>query len=367
MVKRTLPTLAAALVAAAVWGSGAREPVALAAEVMSFPGLRAPPRLSLVRRGASVAVICADRETTSLRVIEVPLAAALPATAPKPSFVDKVDTIPPLSGSFGLHAAAAVGGRLRILYLDRENEDRQLLKSVTEDPSGWVLELVEPLGSPIAVIAGPGGKPLDAWAPGPLLLRGADGVERTVRQGFAARGQAAVLDPDRDGGPSGFACWDDAARELLVVRTGPDGVRVSTAPAAGPVFAVAEAPDGTLAVATWDPDSRRILLLQSDAAAAFRQTTVTRCDGTHDLFLSWTPAGWLFVYDEVKPAPLGRWEWELGVLSPQPRAVGQTRYRRSVVSSGTEPIAGFRALVAAGSLYLLELRAGLRLLRTPLP
>lgn len=367
MVKRTLGALAAALAAAAAWGSGARDPVLLGTEAMSFPGLRASAQLSLVRHGASVAIVCADRDTTSLRVIEAPAAGALPPIAPAPTFVDKIDTIPPLSGSFGLHAAAVIGGRLRILYLDREKEDRLLLKGVTEDPSGWILELLEPLGPPIAVLAGPEGRSLDAWAPGPLLLRGAAGPDQTVRQAFAARGQAVALDPERGAGPSAFACWDDASNGLLVVRTGPDGVRVLSVPGVGPVFTVAEAPDGGVAVATWEAGSRRILLLEPLAGGAFRQTTATLCDGTNGLFLAWTPDGWLFVYDEVRPAPLGRWAWELCVLSPQPRAVGQTRYRRSVIRSAAEPIAGFRALVAGGALFVLELRGELRLLKTPLP
>lgn len=367
MVKRTLYALAAALAAAAGWGLGPREAPVLPSASLAFPGIRPSPFCTLLRRGPNLTVVLADRDTTSLRVIEVPVSGPLPEAAPEPVFVDKVDIVPPLGGSFGLHAAAEVDGRLRLLYLDREKEDRLLLKRITEDSGEWRLELVEPLGLPVAVLAAPDGEAVDAWAPDALLLRGAAG-DQVVREGFLPRGQSALLDPEREPGPSGFGCWDDATGQLYVVSTGSEGVRCFPVPGAGEVFALAEAPDGTLAVTTWDPASRRILLLERAAGDdVFRQTTVTVCDGTSSLFLVWTPSGWLFVYDEVKPAPLGRWTWELGVLSPEPRTVGRPRYRRSVVSSGSEPLSGFRALIAEGALFVLELRGALRLLKTAVP
>jgi hypothetical protein len=365
MVKRTLYALAAALIASAGWALGAGESTMLSPAAMAFPGVRPSPFASLLRRGDSVVVVCADRDTVSLRVIAVPIAGALPGEAPKPIFVDKVDIVSPLGGSFGLHAAAIVGGRLHLLYVDREKEDRQLLKHVAEGAEGWRLELVEPFGQPVAVLAAADGTPLDVWAPGPLLLRGTAG-EQVVRASFAARGCTALLDPGP--GPSGFACWDDVSGQLLVVRAGADGVRSTAIPGAGLVFALAERPDRGLAVTTFDADSRRIILLERDAGGeTFRPTTVTVCDGTNALFLAWTPAGWLFMYDEVRSSPPGRWTWDLVMLSPEPRTAGRPRYRRSVLSSNPRPLAGFRALSADGSLFILEMRDELRLLKVAVP
>jgi len=365
MVKRTLCVLAAALVAAAGLGLGVHGNEGLAPAVMDFPGVRPAPFASLIARGHALTVVYADRDTTSLRALEVPVDGELPKTAPRDAFVDKVDIVPPLGGSFGLHAAAAVAGRLRLLYLDREKDDRQLLKRVTEEAGGWRLELVEPFGAPVAILAGVDGTPMDVWAPGALSLRGTS-EERVLRAPFAPRGQAGLLDAGGSDGPAGFGCWDDAAGELLVVRMGPEGVRSSTVPGAGPVFALAESPDGTIAVATWDAGGRRILLLEDvGAGGPLRRTTVTLCDGTTSLFLAWTPLGWLFVYDEVRPVPVGRWEWELAVLSPEPRTVGRPRYQRDLLASGTQPISGFRALLDGGSLFVLEMGEGLRLLKIP--
>jgi hypothetical protein len=367
MVKRTLCALAAAIAAAAGWGLGAHESPLIVPAVMAFPGVRPAPFASLLRRGASLTVVYADRDTTSLRAVDVPVAGALPAEAPKAVFVDKVDIVPPLGGSFGLHAAAVADGRLLLLYLDREKDDRQLLKRVTEDAGGWRLELVEPFGPPVAVLAGADGGPMDVWAPGSLLLRSA-AVDRVLRARCVPRGQAMPINPGPEGGPPGFGCWDDASGELVIVRTGPEGVQSFSVPGAGPVSAPAESPDRSLAVVTWDPASRRILLLERDAAGgSFRRTTVTVCDDTNSLFLAWTPSGWLFVYDEVKPAPLGRWVWELCLLSPEPRAVGRPRYRRSVLTSDSQQLMGFRAFVEGSSLFVLEMRDGLRLLKTMVP
>jgi len=365
MVKRTLHVLAAALVAATGWGLGAGEGDVLASEVMEFPGIRPAPYASLLANGRNLSVVYADRDTTSLRALELPADGELPGAAPRDAFVDKVDTATPLGGSFGLHAAAAIDGRLRLLYLDREKDDRQLLKRVTQEAGGWRLELLEPFGAPIATSVGAGGKPLDVWAPGSLRLRDATG-DRVLREPFAPRGQAATV---IDGGaPAGFACWDDAANQLVVVRSGPNGLGCFAVPDASPVYAATGLPDGGLAVVTWDPRSRRILLLEHGAQGVLRRrTTVTICDGTNGLFLAPVDGGWLVVYDEVKPAPLGRWVWELAVLAPEPRTVGRPRYRRGLLTSGEEPITGFRTLIDGGALFVLEMRGGLRLLKVPRP
>jgi hypothetical protein len=367
MVKRTLFVLAAALAAAAAWALGGNERDALDSSAMAFPGIRPAPYATVLAADGLVTAVFADRDTTSLRVVRVPAAGELPGSAPPAVFVDKVDVALPLSASFGLHACAVVHGGLRMLYLDREKEDRLLLKRVTGEAGGWRLELVEPFGPPLAVLGGPGGKLLDAWAPGTLLLRDEAG-DRQLRAPFFPRGQPSMLEAPGSALASGFCCWNDATSELLVVSVDADGVRTFVVPGAGPVAAVAQAPGGVFGVLTWDAASRRILLFERGPAdASFRRTTVTVCDGTNALFLASTPAGWLFVYDEEKPAPLGRWLWELCLLAPEPRAVGRPRYRRGVVSSGDSEVTSFKAAIAGGALFVLEVRDGLRLLKTPLP
>jgi hypothetical protein len=290
-------------------------------------------------------------------------------------FVDRIDIAAPLGASFGVHAAGSIDGGLRLLYLDREREDRQLLKRVTAGkavaaggpPPGWRLELIEPFGLPVAVLAGPDGTPFDVWESGYLVARGPSGDHR-LRPEILPRGPGLPVAPADGGAPAGFTVWDDASATLLATRVGADGPRTDAIGGAGPVHAMAEAPDGTLGIVTWDAENRRILLLErAPGATAFQSTTVTICDGVNGLFLAWTPAGWLFVHDEVRPSAAGRWVWDLAVLMPGQKAVGRPSYRRGVLSTGPGPIAGLRAVVAGGSLFVLEMRDGLRLLKIALP
>jgi hypothetical protein len=206
------------------------------------------------------------------------------------------------------------------------------------------------------------------WAPGALLARGPSSEDIRLRPAIVPREPGLPITPAAGGSPTGFSVWDDAAGVLLATRFTADGPRTEIVAGAGPVHAMAETPDGALGVVTWDAASRRILLLErAPGAAAFRTTTVTLCDGTNGLFLAWTPAGWLFVYDEVKPASLGRWVWDLVVLSPRPKTVGRPQYRRGVLSSGPGAVTGLRAVFAGDSLFVLEMRDGLRLLKVALP
>jgi hypothetical protein len=367
MVKRTLFVLAAALGAVTGWGLGPRESTTLVPAVTSFPGVRPGPYASLLLHGSSVAAVFADRETASLCVVEVPIDGTPPAVAPTPVFVDRIDIAAPLGGSFGVHAAGSIDGGLRLLYLDREREDRQLLKCVAAGSAGWRLELVEPFGLPIAVLAGPDGKPLDVWESGYLLARGS-ADDRRLWPELIPRGPGVPIAPANGGSPTGFTAWDDAAGTLLATRVTADGPRTDAIGGAGPVHAMAEAPDGTLGIVTWDAANRRILLLErAPGVSTFTSTTVTLCDGVNGLFLVWTPTGWLFVHDEVRPAAGGRWLWELAVLIPGPKAVGRPQYRRGVLSSGPDAISGLRAVVANGSLFVLEMRDGLRLLKIAVP
>ncbi len=266
-----------------------------------------------------------------------------------------------------MHAAGSIDGALRLLYLDREREDRHLLKCVAAGSAGWRLELVEPFGLPIAVLAGPDGKPLDVWESGYLLARGPSGDRRLWLE-IVPRGPGLPISPADGGSPTGFTVWDDAAATLLTTRVAEDGPRTDAVRGAGPVHAMAEAPDGTLGIVTWDAANRRILLLErAPGTASFQSTTVTICDGVNGLFLAWTPSGWLFVYDEVRPSAAGRWTWDLVVLIPGTKAVGRPQYHRGVLSTGPGAIAGLRAVVAGGSLFVLEIRDDLRLLKVALP
>jgi hypothetical protein len=97
-------------------------------ESMTIP-VNTPGRfMSLAVAGTNLLAVFSEKETTTLKFMQLPLGARLPAEAPAPTIVDKVDVSPPLFPAFGSHVLAARGDAIDILYLDRESEDRFVLK-----------------------------------------------------------------------------------------------------------------------------------------------------------------------------------------------------------------------------------------------
>ena len=66
--------------------------------------------LSLAELSGTLYAVYADRATTTLDLVEIPGGPHLPATAPAPEVIDKVDVVPPLSPAFGDHVLSVAGG-----------------------------------------------------------------------------------------------------------------------------------------------------------------------------------------------------------------------------------------------------------------
>ena len=121
-----------------------------------------------------------------------PLAAGLPA----PLLLDKVDAAPPLSPTFGEHAAAAAGGVFGVLYIDREREDKSVLKLAIGAPGAaeWRMDILEPFGRPVALLPSPDGRFGSLWAgQAGLLYRPSSGPDQVLRADFQARGEGFRL------------------------------------------------------------------------------------------------------------------------------------------------------------------------------
>jgi hypothetical protein len=373
MVKRTAPPLACALCLCLGLAGCAGARRGLAARVQAAvlaPGRLAGPVSLLPAEGGPWAVF-SDRETTSLALARVP-DGPLPAQAPAPRLIDRIDSAPPPSATFGEHAAAASAGSVAALYLDREREDHTVLKlaSGPADGADWRLDILEPPGRPVAVIPLPGGRFGSVWAgPSSLLYRPPGGPDQILRTGFSLQGRACPIDDGR-----GFTVFDRVTARLLWFRmnvasfdsgeiNGPGPVHASVLlPGSG---AGGDGPAGAdrLAVVSYDPGSRRIFLDEQQPSGAFARTTVTVCDGTTWLFLAPWGRGYLFLYDDVRPMGGGRTLAELSLLAPD-----GPRYRRTVISSGEEPLWAAAALAGDGVLTVAVLRESLAVLRiTPPP
>ncbi len=333
--------------------------------------------VSLQAGGGSLFAVFSDWETTSLALCEVPIGPRLPLSIPSPRLIDKVDVAPPLSPAFGEHACAASSGSLAILYLDREREDKSVLKLATRalgassavrasNAAGaeqWRLDILEPAGHPLALLFEPDGRTACFWAAGSLFYRDASGAQRILQDalepGSRTLGFAA-------GDTRGFTVFDEPAQQLVWYRLTGGVLAHGVVGGAGPVHAPSMSIDETgaarLAVASYDPSKRRIYLFRETVETGrFSRATVTMADGTRSLFCAPWNKGFLFLYDETRPLGGGRSACDLSLLAP----VG-TRYQKIVLSTGSAPLLGLSAVLLDGALYVLALRQELSLLRVEL-
>jgi hypothetical protein len=369
-VKAIASILAVALLALAGCPAS-RAPLRARVESAVIAAGRPVGPVSLLASGGSLFAVFSDWETTSLAVCEVPIGPRLPPSIASPRLIDKVDVAPPLSPSFGEHACAASSGSLAVLYLDRERDDKSVLKLATrpvgasgaEGALQWRLDILEPAGLPLALLAEPDGGMASFWAAGSLYFRDASGaqgiLQDALQPGSRALGFAA-------GDTRGFTVFAETARQLVWYRwSGGElahGVVAEAGPVHAPTMSVDEAGVVRLAVASYDSSKRRIYLFrETDETGSFSRITVTMADGTRSLFCAPWHGGFLFLYDETRPLGGGRSACDLSLLAP-----AGARYQKLVLSTGSAPLQGLSAVLFDGALYVLALRQDLALLRVEL-
>ncbi len=341
----------------------------LTMESIPVAGSSAPSApLSMVQSGGRLWAVFPDRSTMTLDVFSFPDAAHLPPVAPIPSIIDKIDVNAPFPPTFGAHALAADGDALRVLYLDREADARLILKmaSLTGSSTQWELDVLNPPGNPLALLADNRGSVHAYWAAGGMksLAVATAGPVTDVLPSFDAASRASIAGSDV------FTAYGRVQRELFVVRRDSQGDTTSVVPGAGPLQASLEAPGGALAVLSWDEATRRLLLQeQSTAGSPFSKTTVTLCDGTSSLALLPGDAGarYLMLFDETRISGDGVTASQLSLIAPGSLVgAGGARYRKSIIASGEKPIEGFAAARTSNALYVLLAQGGLKLYRISL-
>ncbi|HTP59986.1 MAG TPA: hypothetical protein VMM82_13775 [Spirochaetia bacterium] len=325
--------------------------------------------VSLAASGANLFALFSDRESTTLKTLQVPIGPHLPAQAPAATVLDKIDVTPPLSATFGEHALAVIGTTVEVLYAARHNEDRGVLKLAYRDIDApqWKLDIVDPPGDPVAVLPRSGSSFALYWAAGSLLSRvfPSDNAAVALSAPFQLQGRASVFSSNA------FTVFDGASRAMMEVSVGPEGVTTRQIPDASAVSSSLLTPDGRLAVLTWDARSRRLLLLEGrQGREDFSRTTVTLCDGTVTVALlpPHRRAGFLFLFDEVRHSGSGSTEYQLSLLSPGAVLGGLgSRYQKEAVLSGQLPIESFAALETTDAIYILALQGTLKLIRLGFP
>ena len=328
--------------------------------------------VSLAAVDTTLFAVFSDRESTTLKTLQVPIGPHLPAGLPAATVLDKIDVTPPLSPSFGEHVLAASGSRIEVMYASRHNEDHSILKIAWRESadSQWRLDIIEPPGDPVALLGG--SSPVLFWASGALYRRAQASPDPAVAlpQPFQLRGRASTFSPD------GFTVFDGASGTLMAVTLAPEGVRVRPVPGASEIHSSLLNSDGRLAVLSWDAKSRRLLLFEEKprntevaGGTEFNRTTVTLCDGTGTAIVlpPHRRGGFLFLFDEIRRAGAGSTDHQLSLLAPA-RLIGGlgSRYEKSVVLSGPEPIEGFAASETPDALYILAVQGTLKLIRVGL-
>lgn len=371
MVKtRTLfGALLALAVAGAVFGCSSRgQLVEVHPESLQLSGGATGPELSLASDAGALYAVFADRSTTGLDMVTIPAGPHLPAAAPPPEIIDKVDIAAPLSRSFGEHVLAAAGGKLAVLYLDRETDTKKVLKLASRSygASQWDLEVLEPAGDPLALLPDGSGGFAAAWTSGLLSYRESSGKVLPAVPPLPLRLEGR---PSPDG-LDGFTAYDGLASVLLWLRWNGNGFSAQPVPNGGAVSASLRTASGRLAVVSYSPRERRLFLHQeSGGAQSFSSQTVTVCDGTSAVALlpGGTESTFLFLFDEARTVGAGRTDWQLSLVAPGSLlGVRGSRYRKAVLASGDLRIEGFAAARTADALYVLLSQGTLKLLRVPL-
>jgi hypothetical protein len=347
--------LCCAVLCAGCGASGA--PFSPHPEVLAIPA-GAPGRfLSLGIARDQLCAVFSDAESTTLKLIRVPLSPHLPATPPNAVVIDRIDSAPPLSPSFGAHVLSVSDAAVSILYLARQGEEKSVLKLATKaiDAPQWTLDVMEPPGAPLAILPAEKGALSLFWASGSLWMRGyPDSTSAQALAGaFEPRSRASVF------APFGFTAFDGGSNELWKISRSGGGFSSKVVPGAYAVHSSALLPDGRLAVLSWDAEARRLILLEErQAGGAMSRTTVTLCDETTNVALLPVHDGYLFLFDESRRGGVSGPQHTLSLIS---RA--GARYRKTVLLSGTHSIDGFSAVRAGEALYVIAVQGGVKLLR----
>jgi len=360
-------------------------------EVLQIATARLGSEASLVRSGDRLVVVYSDWETTGLYEVEVPITDHLPTVAPAANMIDKIDIALPVSSAFGEHVVAARGNTITVMYLARAFEDKMILKIASRDSGApaWTLDALEPPGDPIAILP-LGSDRLDLfWAAGNLLHMAYPraGQAESLLDPFtpAERAGAFGASTSADSGTdAGMTVYDSISRSLLVFRWNGSTYDHVKMDGTGPISSSLLLPDGSLAVLSWDPATRRLeLLVLGRGDSKVSRSLVTLSEGTAKVALlppaesegppgnARTPARidrLLFLYDDARRLGGGRVLHELCLLAPGSGWIPVSRkYRKVVLTSSPDPITDFSAVEAAGRLYVLVRQGGLRLLGLSLP
>jgi hypothetical protein len=253
MVKIKTAFLCACL--ALVAGCAGRQLVDVHPQRIAIPGIVPGARATLALADAALIGVFSDTATTTLDQAVIPLGDHLSSQAPVVSVIDKIDSSPPLSPSFGEHVLLVHDGVASILYQDTKHESKMVLKLASRPllSTQWYLDILEPAGFPVAILPGDKGSASEFWAAGGLLSKTGGLTPQSLIEPFSASLPGSVA------GAAAFTVYDDDTRTVFLIRRAAQSFSATPLLGATRVQSSCEALNGRVAILTWIEDTRRLL------------------------------------------------------------------------------------------------------------
>jgi len=346
-------------------GCAGRQLLDVHPERLTIPAVAPGGRVSLALTDTSLLGIFSDTATTTLDQLAMPISEHLPGQPPAVSVIDKIDGSPPLSASFGEHVLLVHDGMASVLYQDRVNDVKMILKLGSRPIAGtqWYVDTLEPPGLPVALLAGDKGSTSAFWSSGGLAARMAPTAATTIVRPLSASLPGSIA------GPAAFTAYDEDTHTLLLARRASDTLAVVPVEGGARIQSSLADARGRVTVLAWNDGTRRLQLLEERASPGkFSTTTVTLCEGTTHVQILPGDAGgtYLFLFDESVRRG-GATVHQLSLIAPSSQfGVLGGRYRKAVLFSAEDQIKGFSAARTANALYVLVAGRDLSVLRVGL-
>jgi hypothetical protein len=335
------------------------------------------PNFSLQQIDKNLLLVYPDLSSLSLNLVTVLLEGQQPDRLDlgETSYLDRISDTPEVEADFGLHLFFTGFAQQQILYVDREEEDRKVLKWLTKKSpeQSWWIDALPDLGRPIAGWDTEG-KDLELFflqerslnlyrlseEHDPQLIDGPirfDGPLVPV-------GKVSTI---HDGGFRAFTVYDSQSRRLYLVSRQGDGIRWEAIYPYGETHC-SRVVDSRLLILVYEPPGSALTLLERPPKdrelaqeGAFTAVPVTLCKGTTSVFLAVYRERLYYLFNERSSEGTGAEGFSLSILYPYRTSKGW-RYEKVRLVEGEAPIRAFRVHQIDDRLYIAYLRDSLRLL-----
>ncbi len=332
---------------------------------------------SLQQIDKTLFLVYPDLSSLSLNLVTVRFDARQPDRLDlgETSYLDRISDTPEVEEDFGFHLFFAGSAQQQILYVDREEEDRKVLKWLTKKSpqQPWWIDALPDLGRPVAGWSTEG-KDLELFflqdrslnlyrlseEHNPQLIGGPVRFDGP----FVPAGEVSTI---HDGGFRAFTAYDTQSRRLYLISRQGEGIRWEAIYPHGEAHC-SRVVDSRLLILVYEPAGSTLTLLERPPKdgefakdGAFTAVPVTLCEGTTCVFLAVHQGRLYYLFNERSSEGTEAEGFSLSILYPSRTSKGW-RYEKARLVEGEAPIRAFRVHQIDDRLYIAYLRDSLRLL-----